>query len=401
MTDHKKTFEESSIVSLLIKLSIPATIGMVFNALYNLVDTIFVGWAVGVKGIAGLTIALPIQMIIVALGLTFGSGAASIISRRLGENRPESAARASMGAFGLSLIFSVIIMVLGEAFMDPLLRLFGASPAILPYSRGYLRIILMGTWFRSFSIVGNQVSRAEGQPRVSMISQIIGAGLNMILDPLFIFVLKMGVAGAAWATIISQFFSFLYILRFLLSGRSHLPLKIRYLKADGSLTGEILSLGMPKFIRQAGMSLMVIVMNNVLGLYGGDLGIASYGLIHRLFLFTTMPIFGVVQGYQPIAGYCYGARQKERLGEVNRVAMITASIMSLGAFLLLEVPGGPFHLCFHEGPGPDCHGGTGSQDSQPLFRSPGASVCGGHLFSEHREGIFPPLYSASPGSFSF
>ena len=287
MHDPKTTFESDSINRLLLKMSIPATIGMIVNALYNLVDTIFVGRGVGAMGIAGLTIALPVQMIIGAIGITLGSGAASIISRRLGEKRPDDAARIAVSAFTLSFIFSFFIFAVGEIFIDPMLRIFGATDTILPHARSYMRIILIGAYFLSSSMVGNNITRAEGQPKIAMLTMIIGAGMNIILDPIFIFALKMGIQGAALATIISQFFSYLFVMRFLLTGKSHLPLKFRYLKLKKRLTSEILLLGLPTFIRQAGMSLLALVINNVLKHYGGDLGIASYGMLNRpLYVYT-------------------------------------------------------------------------------------------------------------------
>lgn len=334
--DHKKTFESDSIGKLLLKMSIPATIGMIVNALYNLVDTIFVGQGVGPMGIAGLTIGLPIQMLIGALGMTFGTGAASIISRRLGEKRPDEAAKTAVNAFVLAFISSLSIMILGEIFIDPLLIAFGATDTILPYANEYMQVILLGSFFLSFSMVGNNISRAEGQPKIAMLTMIIGAGMNIILDPIFIFGLGMGIRGAAIATVISQFFSFTFIMRFMISGKSHLPLKWSYVKLDTAIAKEINTLGLPTMVRQGGMSALALVINNVLRYYGGDFGIATYGMMNRLFMFTLMPIFGIVHGYQPIAGYSFGAKLVDRLKEVNQKAMMTTSFMSFIGFMVLQ-----------------------------------------------------------------
>jgi len=335
--DHKQTFESDSIGKLLLKMSIPATIGMIVNALYNLVDTIFVGQGVGAMGITGLTIALPLQTLIGALGMTFGTGAASIISRRLGERRPDDAAKTAVNAFTLAFIFSMLIITAGEVFTDPLLMLFGSTDSALPFARDYTKVILLGSIFLSFSMVGNNVLRAEGQPRMAMITMIIGAGMNIILDPIFIFIFKMGVQGAAMATVISQFCSFSFIIYFLVTGKSHLPLKFKYIKPSFFIMKEINLLGLPTLVRQGGMSILALVMNNLLNHYGGDLGIATYGMINRLFMFTLMPIFGIVQGYQPIAGYSYGAKLVDRLREVNIKAFQTTTVMSFISFLVLQV----------------------------------------------------------------
>ncbi len=336
MHDHKKTFETDSIGRLLFKMSVPATIGMIVNALYNLVDTIFVGRGVGSLGIAGLTIAFPVQALIGALGMTFGTGAASIISRRLGEKEPDKAAMTAVTAFSLAFLASSVMFLAGEIFIDPLLRIFGATDTILPYARIYMRIILAGSFFLSAAMVGNNVARSEGQPKTAMLTMITGAGMNIVLDPIFIFVFRMGIRGAAIATVISQFLAAAFIFRFLITGKSHLPVKWKYVRFQKSTAAQILSLGMPTFIRQAGMSALALILNNVLKSYGGDLGIASYGMINRLFMFTLMPIFGIVHGYQPIAGYSYGARLRERLADVNKKAFQTTTILSFGGFLVLE-----------------------------------------------------------------
>ncbi|MDC7232146.1 MAG: MATE family efflux transporter [Spirochaetales bacterium] len=338
--DHKKTFESDSIGKLLLKMSVPATIGMIVNALYNLVDTIFVGQGVGPMGIAGLTIGLPIQALIGALGMTFGTGAASIVSRRLGEKKPDEAAKTAVNAFVLAFLFSSLIMILGEIFIDTLLIVFGATETVLPYAREYMEIILLGSFFLSFAMVGNNVSRAEGQPKIAMMTMITGAGMNIILDPIFIFVLDMGIRGAAIATVISQFCAFVFIMRFMIAGKSHLPLKWSYVKLDPALAKEINTLGFPTLVRQGGMSALALVINNVLRHYGGDFGIATYGMMNRLFMFTLMPIFGVVHGYQPIAGYSFGARLVDRLSEVNKKAILVTTIMSTGGFLFLEFGAG-------------------------------------------------------------
>ncbi len=334
---HKDFFESESIGRLLMKMSLPATVGMIVNALYNLVDTIFVGHGVGAMGITGLTIGLPIQALIGALGMTFGTGAASIISRRLGEGRPDEAAGTAVQSFVLAFIFSVLMMSLGEIFIDPLLRTFGATETALPYAREYMQVILLGALFLSFSMVGNNIARAEGQPKIAMVTMIIGALMNMILDPLFIFGFDMGIRGAAIATVISQFCTFSFIVYFMLSGKSRLPLKKSFLNINPLLMKEINILGLPTLVRQGGASALALVINNVLKHYGGDLGIASFGMMHRLFMFTLMPIMGIVQGYQPIAGYSYGARRLDRLQEVNRKSFTIATLMAVSSFLLLEL----------------------------------------------------------------
>jgi len=328
---------EDPIGKLLLRLSVPATIGMIVNALYNFVDTVFVGRGAGPMAIAGLTIAFPIQMLIMGFAQTYGVGGASIVSRRLGEGRDEEAASIAGTALSISFITAIAVSALGLLFLEPVLMAFGASEAILPYAKEYMSIIFFGSPFLAIAMTGNNLSRAEGQAKIAMMTMIIGTGLNIILDPIFIFTLGMGIRGAAIATVISQFFAFLYIVFFYKRGGSHLPLKRSSFKIQFTFVKEMVLLGVPTFVRQAGMSLLAIVINNSLKFYGGDISIAAYGMINRVMMFVFMPLFGVVQGYQPIAGFNFGAKKYDRLTQVNRIAMLVTTGMSLLGFALIQI----------------------------------------------------------------
>ena len=321
---------------LLIKLSVPATIGMVVNALYNFVDTIFVGRGAGPMAIAGLTIAFPIQMLIMGFAQTYGVGGASIVSRRLGEGREDEAASVAGSALMVSFITAIILSILGLLFLSPVLRTFGASDAILPFAEEYMSVIFLGSPFLAIAMTGNNLSRSEGQAKIAMMTMIIGTGLNIILDPIFIFALGMGIRGAAIATVISQFFAFVYIVNFYKRGGSHLPLKKSSFKIRFDYVKEMVLLGIPTFVRQAGMSVLAIVINNSLRFYGGDVSIAAYGMINRVMMFIFMPLFGIVQGYQPIAGYNFGAKKYDRLAKVNRLSFMITTIMSFLGFILIQ-----------------------------------------------------------------
>ena len=337
---------------LLIRLSVPATIGMIVNGLYNLVDTIFVGRGAGPMAIAGLTIAFPIQMLLMGFAQTYGVGGASIVSRRLGEGREEEAASVAGSALSISFITAIVVSALGLLFIEPVLKGFGASETILPFAREYMSVIFFGSPFLAIAMTGNNLSRAEGQAKIAMMTMIIGTGLNIILDPIFIFEwigftlsgqrygiygLNLGIRGAAIATVISQFCAFLYIVYFYKRGGSHLPLKRRSFKIQFKYVKEMVLLGVPTFVRQAGMSLLAIVINNSLKIYGGDISIAAYGMINRVLMFIFMPLFGIVQGYQPIAGYNFGAKKYDRLAQVNRISFITTTAMSLFGFMLIQL----------------------------------------------------------------
>ncbi len=324
-----------SIGSLLIRLSLPAMVGMFVNALYNFVDTIFVGQGVGPYAIAALSIAFPFQMLFGAFAQTFGYGAASIISRRLGEKKPQEAADAAgnalIGAFSITLLLSLITYI----FLRPVILFFGATEEILPYTEDYIRIILFGIPFLAIKMCSNGILRSEGQAQASMVFMIIGAVLNSILDPLFIFAFHMGIRGAALATIISQATAVLFIIIFFTQGKSSLPLSIASFRPRFSVLNDIISLGVATFLRQAGTSSMALLVNNLLRLYGSSLSIAAYGMIIRLTVFVMMPMFGLVHGFQPIAGYNYGAKNFARVRETLWKSILMATAFASLCWILI------------------------------------------------------------------
>jgi len=315
----------------------PATIGMVVNALYNVIDTIFIGRGVGTLAIGGLSIAFPIQMIIMAFAQMVGIGAASAISRSLGSGEIEKADRVAGNSFSAVLLISTIVMSIGLIFTDPVLRIFGATDAILPYARDYIRIILMGSVFFSFTVSSNNLVRAEGNAKVSMFAMIIGTGLNIVFDPIFIFAFDMGIRGAALATILSQFFSFVYITFYLYGDKSTLKVRWHHLRPDFTILKEIFTVGLASFARQVAGSFVAILVNHSLAFYGGDLAISIFGIIRRVTMFLFMPLFGVVQGLQPIVGFNYGAKKYGRVREVIKLSIIITTIFASASVLIGEV----------------------------------------------------------------
>jgi putative MATE family efflux protein len=335
-----------SIGKLLVRLSVPATVAMLVMALYNVVDTIFVGRGVGTEAIGGLTIAFPFQIIVMAFAGMIGFGTASVVSRNLGSGNRERAYTAAGNAFAVSIGFGLLVTVLGYSLLDPILRLFGATPVLLEYARDYLSVILAGSVFITFAMATNNIVRAEGRATVAMITMVLGAVANMILDPIFIFGLKMGIRGAALATVISQFLSFVFLLFFYLSGRSSLKIRPIHLKPAGSVLKEIFTLGVPAFIRQGGMSLVLILVNNLLGRYGGDIYISVFGVIFRILHFVLMPLMGLVQGFQPITGYNYGAGKIDRVKHGVRLSLLISSALAVLGFLILSLLPGPIFRIF-------------------------------------------------------
>lgn len=324
---------------LLFKMSAPAIIGMVVHGLYNVVDAIFVSRYVGTLGIGATAIAFPLQMITMSLGISIGIGGASIISRRMGEQDHEGASLALGITIILSLGFGLICLALGSLALSPLLRAFGATATIMPYAKVYMFYILIGTPMAIFSIAVSSAVRAEGNAAVAMNSMIIGSVLNIVLDPVFIIVLKMGIKGAALATVISMTVSALYLVSYLMSGKSELSLGVRYLRLKGPMVFETLSVGSSEFIRMAAMSLTVGLFNNILGKIGGDIPIAAFGIVFRLISFIIMPIVGIALGAQPIIGFNFGAGNEQRVKRGFKLAtQSTTAFAFFGFFLFLVIP---------------------------------------------------------------
>ncbi|MFA9456527.1 MATE family efflux transporter [Halalkalibacter sp. AB-rgal2] len=328
-----------SIPTLLKNLSIPAIIGMFVMAFYNVVDTIFISYGVGIDAVAGVTIAFPLMMIIMAVAGALGIGGASVISRRLGERREGEANQVFGTVISVVLIVSVIGAIGAFTFLEPLLLLFGATPDILPYAIDYMFPILIGTIFFSFSFATNNIVRSEGNAQFAMMTMIIPAVLNIILDPIFIFGLNMGVAGAAWATVISQAAVSVVLLHYYLTGKSSLSITWRDLLVRWNILKEVTAVGMPAFVQQASGSIMMIAINTMLVQHGGDLYLGIFGLIQRIIMFTVMPLIGVMQGMMPIVGYNFGARKFERMREAIWLTLKVVTIASVViSALLLLVP---------------------------------------------------------------
>jgi len=328
---------EERIGKLLLRFSIPAIIGMLVNGLYNIVDRVFVGRGVGSLALTGIAISFPITLAIMAFGMLIGIGATSVISIRLGQQKREEAERIVGNAFSLLVGITLIISLLGYLFMDPLLVGFGASADVLPYAKDYIRIILIGAVFQSIGFGMNNFIRAEGNPKIAMYTMILGAVLNTILNPIFIFGLHLGIAGSALATVISQFVTSVWVLYYFLGNRAMLKLRLRNLKLEWIFVKDILAIGISPFSMQLVGSFVTVFLNKSLASYGGDIPIAAMGIITSIAMLIFMPIFGIGQGAQPILGYNYGARKYDRVKQTLKLsAFATTGVMILG-FLIVEL----------------------------------------------------------------
>lgn len=322
---------------LLAKMALPAVIAMGVNALYNIVDTIFIGRGVGPLAIGGVSIAFPVQIVVLACGLLVGIGSASIVSRAMGADQDERAAETLGNALILTLVLGLLVTTLGLVFSDQILRLFGATEELLPYAREYLVHVLPGAVFVATAVAANHLIRAEGHARVAMTVMLIGAGMNIVLDAVFIFGFNWGVRGAAVATVIAQGLSCLFALGFYASGRSHLRLRLRHLVPRLNLLPETLSLGLAPFVRQIGASLFVIITNNALREFGSDLSISAFGVIHKVLIFSLLPLIGIAHGFQPIAGYNYGARNFGRVREALKMTFLVTTGIALLWFSFIQL----------------------------------------------------------------
>ncbi|MFV0394411.1 MAG: MATE family efflux transporter [Coprobacillaceae bacterium] len=327
------------ILSLLIEFSIPAIVGMLVNAIYNIVDRMFIGNApgLGTLGIAGITISYPVTLVLMALCLGSGVGGGTRFSISLGKGEREEAKKYMGNSFMLSCTYGILFMILGNIFMEPILVGLSASNEVLPYAKEYLSIILYGAVFQAIAMWGNNLSRAQGNPRNAMISQLIGAGFNIIFDYIFIFVFDMGMAGAAWATIGGQALSAIWQLAFIMSDRSIIKMTKDCLRVQVKYIKNVFLTGLPMFLMQMANSVLNIVLNGTVSAHGGDIAITAVGVITSFQTLLLMPLTGLAQGQQPLISYNYGAGNMDRVRQTLRYSIIGGTIFAFFGFLVVQL----------------------------------------------------------------
>ena len=322
-----KMLAEMPIPKLLTSMSIPVIIGMLVTAVYNIVDTIFVG-RIGTEAIGAVTVAFPLFMIISAVGLTFGVGSASYISRLLGEDKKDMAEKVAVTSIITTIITGIIFAAVGIKFLGPLLNIFGATETILPFAVNYTAVIILGSVFTMSNMNMNNMVRAEGSAKMSMAALSTGAALNIILDPIFIFGLDMGITGAAAATVISQAVSTVMLLILKKKKKSVLDIKLTDFTPSLEIYGEVMKIGVPTLIRQLLNSVAMTMLNNFAARYG-DPTVASVGIINRVFSIGFFVTAGFTQAFQPVAGFNYGARNFERLKESIKVTLKRTGVFGI------------------------------------------------------------------------
>ena len=305
-------------------MGLPTMIGMMINALYNLVDAYFVG-GLGTSQMGAISVAFPIGQVVVGLGLLFGNGAASYISRLLGRGDRKTADQAASTALYSSIAVGALLILCTVVFLHPLLKMLGATESILPYAEEYTRIYVVFSIFNVFNVTMNNLVTSEGAAKTTMFTLLAGAVLNIVLDPVFIYVLDFGVAGAAAATAISQIVSSLVYLGYILRKKSIFSFRIRACCFSKEIMSEILKIGIPTMVFQLLTSLSISLINFQAKEYG-DSVIAGMGPVTRIISVGSLMVFGFMKGFQPIAGYSYGAKKYERLHEAIRLSIIWSTV---------------------------------------------------------------------------
>ncbi|AXT61679.1 MATE family efflux transporter [Aquimarina sp. AD10] len=322
---------------LLIKQAVPASIGILVMSLNILIDSIFVGNWIGSIAFASINVVLPVSFFIGAIGMSIGVGGSSIISRALGASNKEKALKTFGNQISLGFLVMVPLVILGLLFVDDIIPRFGGKGAIFDPAKIYYTILLYGVPILGFAMMGNTVIRAEGKPKFAMTAMIIPTISNLLMDYVFIYLLDMGMAGAAWATTGSYLACFLYIFWFFSSKNSELKVGFRHLGLQKEIVSEIATLGGVTMSRQAVVSITYLLMNNILFNIGQEGLVAVYAIIGRMLMFALFPVFGVTQGFLPIAGYNYGAQQYTRVRETINTAITYAAIIATIVFIGLMI----------------------------------------------------------------
>lgn len=319
----------------LMALGIPIMIGMLINALYNLVDAYFVG-GLGETQMGAISIVFPLGQVVVGLGLMFGNGAASYLSRLLGRGDKGTANKVASTALYSSVFVGAVIIILAAIFLKPILAMLGATDTIMPYALAYARIYVISSIFNVFNVTMNNIVTSEGAAKTTMCALLLGAVLNIGMDPVFIYTLDMGVAGAAIATAISQFVSTLVYLSYMLRKKSAFTFRVREFALNGQMMTEILKIGVPTLTFQLLASLSIALVNRAAMDYG-DAVIAGMGAVTRITSMGTLVVFGFLKGFQPIAGFSYGAKKFDRLREATKTSIRWSTIFCVAVGSLMAL----------------------------------------------------------------
>jgi putative MATE family efflux protein len=333
----EKELGEEKVGRLLLRYSLPAIVAMTAASFYSIIDRIFIGQGVGPYAIAGLALTLPLMNLAIAFGSMVGVGAATLTSIRLGEGRSEEAEHILGNTVVLNAVFGTLYSLTMLVFLEPLLRLFGASAETLPYAKSFMQVILLGNPFLHTYMGLNNLMRSTGHPRKAMVATLSTVGVNIVLAPLFIFGFHWGIRGAALATVGSQLVGLFIAVAHFSNAKRNLHFRRGIYSMDMSIVRGIFAIGMSSFFMQIGASLTSAILNIQLVRHGGDFGVGAFGIVNSVLMVTVMIVFGIIQGMQPIAGFNYGARRYGRVVRVLRHAIVGASLVTCSGFLLGEI----------------------------------------------------------------
>ncbi|MBR2503956.1 MAG: MATE family efflux transporter, partial [Oscillospiraceae bacterium] len=336
-SNQSQALASAPVGKLLAKLAAPAIAAQIVNLLYNMVDRMYIGRIEGVGKLAltGVGVCFPLIMIISAFAALVGMGAAPRTSIFMGKGDRETAERIMNNSFSLLMIIAAVLTVVFFFFAEPVLMKFGASENTIQYALDYMKIYSLGTVFVLFTLGMNSFISAQGFAKTSMLTVVLGAAFNIVLDPIFIFVFDMGVKGAAVATVISQLVSAAWIFRFLCGSRTELKLKAAYMVPDPKIFLPSMALGLSPFIMQATESLISVCFNSSLLKYGGDTAVGSMTILTSVMTFSILPLQGLCQGAQPIISYNYGAKSAERVRKAFRLTLISCLVYSFAMWALV------------------------------------------------------------------
>lgn len=354
MENEENILGNEKIGKLIKKFSIPCIISLLVNSLYNIVDQIFIGWGVGYLGNGATNVVFPLTMICLAFALMFGDGASAYLSLKLGEKKKEEAAKGVGNGITLSICISILLCVITLVFLPQLLNLFGCTDTLRDYALSYGGIIAIGLPFMMIGTTLNSIIRADGNPKYAMTSMVAGAILNVILDPVFIFVFNMGVEGAAIATVISQMVTFIINILYIKKFNSIILNKDKF-KLKGNVARKVSTLGISSFITQMSIVVVIAAENNLLGKYGGqtkfgsEIPITVLGIVMKINQILNSIIIGIASGAQPILGYNYGAGKYDRVKQTLKIVLTSSIIISTIAFILFQIIPDKLILIFGSG----------------------------------------------------
>jgi putative MATE family efflux protein len=336
MNQKTKELAELPVSRLMLKFFVPAFIGVFVNALYNIVDRIFIGQGVGSIALSGVSVTFPVMLIVMGFGMLIGIGAGVLVSINLGKHDMAKAEQVLGSSFLLMLLVSVLITIIGFSIKEMMLNSFGATAETVEYANEYLDIILAGTVFQVVGFSLNNIIRAEGNARTAMYSMLIAAGINMILNPVFIFGFGMGVKGSALATVISMIVLTVWVISHFRSRKSVVRLKMNYIRFNPKILIEIVAIGMAPFFMQIAASIVQGLLNTKLIAFGGDLAVGAMGIVNSVLTLIIMAIVAINMASQPIISFNYGAKSYQRVKDTFRIAIIAATVIAVFAFLMVE-----------------------------------------------------------------